>query len=184
MRRPPGRPFRQTKFALCTRGWQKGADLARQFGFEYRNGFAAANKHQPPTKLAFSAATGGLKASPGSLGRNDEEKIDSVVTFTGSAFQAPAQAIPVLVFGDDAVSLEPVRAWDFDQNTPKIPIGGWCQGALLEVGKGRVAAFGEAAMFTAQLSGAQKRKFGMNDPEAAQNAQFLLNVMHWLARTD
>jgi hypothetical protein len=43
-----------------------------------------------------------------------------------------------------------------------------------------VAVFGEAAMFTAQVSGANRRPMGMNDPGAPENAQFLLNVLHWL----
>jgi hypothetical protein len=36
-------------------------------------------------------------------------------------------------------------------------------------------------MFSAQVSGAQRRPMGMNMPTARQNPQFLLNVMHWLA---
>jgi len=45
-------------------------------------------------------------------------------------------------------------------------------------GAGRVAAFGEAAMFTAQVD--EDGPMGMNHPEAPQNAQFVLNVLHWL----
>jgi len=37
-------------------------------------------------------------------------------------------------------------------------------------------------MFSAQVSGEQRRPMGMNMPTAAQNSQFLLNVMRWLAR--
>ena len=47
--------------------------------------------------------------------------------------------------------------------------------------RGRVAAFGEAAMFSAQLGGPESLPMGMNAPEAGQNAQFLLNVFHWLS---
>jgi hypothetical protein len=37
----------------------------------------------------------------------------------------------------------------------KVPIEGWCQGAVMKVGKGRFAVFGEAAMFsTKQVPGA------------------------------
>jgi hypothetical protein len=38
-------------------------------------------------------------------------------------------------------------------------------------------------MFTAQtqLQGDELQRFGMNDPEAVHNAQFVLNVMHWLS---
>ncbi|MBI3470619.1 MAG: hypothetical protein HY013_04620 [Candidatus Solibacter usitatus] len=40
------------------------------------------------------------------------------------------------------------------QNDPNpAPAKGYLQGAVLPFGKGRVAVFGEAAMFSAQLSG-------------------------------
>ena len=55
------------------------------------------------------------------------------------------------------------------------------QGAALPFGKGRVAAFGEGAMFSAQVSGPQRRPMGMNMPAAGENPQFLLSVLHWLA---
>jgi hypothetical protein len=61
-----------------------------------------------------------------------------------------------------------------------MPAGGMLQGAVLLAGRGRVAVFGEAAMFSAQVSGAARRPMGMNDPGAAQNPQFLLNTLHWL----
>ena len=50
----------------------------------------------------------------------------------------------------------------------------------MTVGAGRLAVFGEAGMFTAQLAGDNKRKMGMTAPGAEENYQFLLNVMHWL----
>lgn len=55
------------------------------------------------------------------------------------------------------------------------------QGAVLRFGRGRVALFGEAAMFTAQLAGPTRKPVGMNAPEAGQNAQFVLNLLHWLS---
>ena len=57
------------------------------------------------------------------------------------------------------------------------------QGAVLRFGKGRVAVFGEAAMFSAQewITKDERVLMGMNRPDAAQNPQFLLNVMHWLS---
>jgi hypothetical protein len=54
--------------------------------------------------------------------------------------------------------------------------------AVLTHGRGRIAVFGEAAMFSAQVSGSQRRPMGMNASNALQNPQFLLNTMHWLAR--
>ena len=104
-----------------------------------------------------------------------------MVTFTGSAFRSPKDAVPVLVFPENSVSKEPNIAWRFNKQTKEVDISGWNQGALLKVGNGRVAIFGEAASFTAQLAGPQKRRMGMAAPHADQNFQMLLNVMHWLS---
>jgi hypothetical protein len=50
-------------------------------------------------------------------------------------------------------------------------------------GEGRVAVFGEAAMFSAQVATIDGHSFkvGMNVP-GNDDRQFALNVMHWLAR--
>ena len=58
------------------------------------------------------------------------------------------------------------------------------KGALLEVGKGRMAVFGEAGMFTAQIVTEDNEtwKMGMNADTALQNQQLLLNIMRWLVR--
>jgi len=155
-------------------------DLAATFGFRFNNGFAfAPDESRQGTR--FSREDGSLKDHPITRGSVPDEKIDSVVTFTGQAFQGPAQAKPLLVFGKSSYSLMPHRAWEFNEDTPKISVEGWFQGAVRTYGKGRVAVFGEAAAFTAQLSGPEKAKIGMNNPDAKQNCQFVLNVMHWLS---
>jgi hypothetical protein len=157
------------------------ADLARAFKVEFSNGFARPGKWEQGKPDTWEGKTG-LPESAVTRGRSDDEKVTRVTTFTGSAFKPPRDAKAVLVFGADSVSLTPKTAWKFTAETPKVPIEGWCQGAVMKVGKGRVAVFGEAAMFTAQLSGATKRPMGMNAPVAKQNHQLLLNVMHWLTR--
>ena len=156
-------------------------DLARTFGIEFSNGFAGQKDETGLGPTTFSVAAGTLQKGPWSEGRAATERVDSVVTFTGSAFYAGPKVTPVLVFPDGFVSLTPEAAWQFKPETPRVPIKGWCQGAVLASGKGRVAVFGEAAMFTAQLAGPTKTSMGMNVPAAARNYQFLLNVMHWLA---
>lgn len=62
-------------------------------------------------------------------------------------------------------------------------IEGRAQGIAMPFGKGRIAAFGEAAMFSTQVAtfGGQSMKMGMNVP-GNDDRQFALNVMHWLAR--
>ena len=78
----------------------------------------------------------------------------------------------------------PHQASVFTKPTPAESARGLLQGAVLRHGQGRVAVFGEAAMFTAQtqvLGEQVVMRMGMNDPEAPQNAQFVLNVLHWLS---
>ncbi len=67
------------------------------------------------------------------------------------------------------------------EEMPVYPVGGWLQGGALRVGEGRAVVLGEAAMCTAQLAGPQRAPMGMNNPLAPQNAQFCLNVVHWLS---
>ena len=86
-----------------------------------------------------------------------------------------------MIIGKNSINLLPLTAWEFSDQTPSVPAYGMLQGVTLAYGKGRVAVFGEAAMFTAQLAGEQGAPMGMNHPEAPQNVQFLLNVMHWLS---
>jgi hypothetical protein len=54
----------------------------------------------------------------------------------------------------------------------------------MKVGSGRLAVFGEAGMFSAQLAGPKGQPMGMNAPGAEQNHQLILNLMHWLTRAE
>jgi hypothetical protein len=152
------------------------SDLAKAFRVEFSNGVATAGHWNRDSKDTFEYGTG-LKESAITRGRSDDEKVTKVATFTGSAFKPPKGATPVLVFGAKSESHERNAE---GKGVKTVPIEGWCQGAVMKVGKGRVAVFGEAAMFSAQLAG--KEPMGMNAPEAKQNHQLLLNVMHWLSR--
>lgn len=154
-------------------------ELARRFGFEFRNGFAM--REGAPGPFVFRAADGSLAASPIIAGRGPVDRVDSVASFTGSAFRAlDDDVVPILVLAPDVVSLEPDTAWQFHESTPRTPVGGWLQGAAREFGAGRVAVFGEAAMFSAQLGGARRQPMGMNAPVAAQNHRLVLDVLRWL----
>jgi hypothetical protein len=156
------------------------SDLAKAFGVEFSNGVARAGHWKRESADTFDYETG-LKESTITRGRADDEKVTKVVTFAGSAFKAPKDAIPVLVFGARSESLERRAGGQDKPEIRRVPIEGWCQGAVMKVDKGRVAIFGEAAMFSAQLAGPNQR-MGMNAPGAEQNHQLLLNVMHWLSR--
>lgn len=155
-------------------------ELAAAFGVLFTNGFAYSGLGNPLPDM-FRRSDGGLRDHPITRGRGSNESIDSLATFRGQAFQARLPVAPLLVFGPEAFSLVPADATaDFTEDTPRVPSPGWFQGVALTHGAGRVAIFGEAAMFTAQLFGEQRR-LGMNHPAATQNAQFVLNVLHWLS---
>jgi uncharacterized protein (DUF2249 family) len=153
--------------------------LASAFGVRFSNGYAIDEKVQGP--MIFRLSDGSLKDHQITRGRTDTEKVDSVATFTGSAFRVDGDAQPLLVLGPSVVSIITSVAGEITTETPRTPVRGWYQGAVMHFGKGRVAVFGEAAMFSAQLAGPNRAPMGMNAPIAAQNAQFLLNVMHWLS---
>jgi hypothetical protein len=153
-------------------------ELGKAFGFEFINGFArTSNNTWPPS--VFTTGNGTLNESPVTMGLRDNEKISSVTTFTGSAFKIPESAMGILRFVDGNYSLQPDTAWVFKPDTPRQDLAGFYQGAISPFGKGKIAVFGEAAMFTAQIANGTL-KAGFNSEFATQNAQFLLNLIHWL----
>ena len=161
--------------------WPAAANkLAAAFGVQFSEGHALDEKTQEDPMI-FRRSDGWLAEHPITKGRSANERVDSVATFTGSAFRVDKSGEPLLIFGPGVVSFTPTNFWMYKADTPRIPVAGWLQGAVLRVGKGRVAVFGEAAMFSAQVDGPNREPFGMNTPAAKQNPQFLLNVFHWLS---
>ena len=154
--------------------------LAAAFGVYFINGFAQDSTKQDGA-LTFRRSAGSLGSHAIVNGRSPTERVDSVTSFTGSAFRTATSVDTLLKLPATTIVLMPPVAWQFSRLTPRIAGAGLIQGAALTHGRGRVAVFGEAAMFSAQVAGPQRRPMGMNDPAAPQNAQFLLNVVHWLS---
>lgn len=160
------------------------AELAEAFGLLFINGdvgdFCVGCAG---FRLTFKRADDSLADHPITNGRSLAERVEHVTSFTGSAFRASAgtRVEPLMVLGDEAVLFVPQ---DFREEitdaVPSLSAAGLYQGAVLRRGAGRVAAFGEAAMFSAQV-GSDGEPMGMNDLEADQNYRFVLNVMHWLS---
>lgn len=160
-------------------------ELARAFGFDLRDG--AAQREQPlgpPSNREvdfFSLADRTLADDIVTRGRNPDEAVTRIRTFLGTGFRAPPEARPIIVLP---------RGF-FLYDCPQIPCPGaitksdgegYLQGAVLKFGNGRMALFGEAAMFSAQLIPLEPPfPVGFNSPGAEQNKQFTLNLMHWLA---
>jgi len=160
--------------------------LASAFGVTFYDGFAVAGFSDEKSRDAafgiptiFSIDAHTLIQSPITAGRNKVESVTSIRSFTGQAFRAPESAQPLMVLPDDFVLLMPDEPWVFTPDTKTIPVGGWLQGAVMPFGSGRAGFFGEAAMFSAQITDGEPS--GMNAPMAEQNFQFVLNVMHWLS---
>lgn len=164
------------------------ATVAAAFGVTFTDGFAVegfATEAERDAAFAkptiFRTADETLRPHAIVRGRNARESVTAIRTFTGQAFQAPPDAEPVLVVPATFIALLPRVAWQFGSDTRRIPVGGWLQGAVMRVESGAAAFFGEAAMFSAQVTGPERRPMGMNAPGAEQNGQFVLNVMHWLS---
>jgi len=154
--------------------------LAAELGIIMGNGFAL-DPETEEGRMRFARFDNSLTDHPITRGRNQSERIDSVIAFTGQAFRFESRGEPLMTLGRNIVLFMPEVAWQFSKLTPSMSASGMLQGAVVSFGKGRVAVFGEAAMFSAQVTGPERRPAGMNDPSAPQNAQFALNVLHWLS---
>lgn len=159
--------------------------LAASFGFTFYNGFAndtisglfpGAKKELDTFRKSDKTLVSREITNNSAPGRS----VDHIATFTGQGFEIPQKAVSLLTFNDHYQVLLPDTAWKFSQATPRMPIKGFSQGAVLQYGKGRVAVFGEAAMFSSQLKGPDKIPFGLRSPDADQNLAFLRNIIDWL----
>ena len=158
-------------------------DLGALLGTQMLDGYAVFDPGATVFPDVFRLSERTLLPHPILAGRNEKEKIDAVATFTGSAFLAAPAYSSLLVLPSKAQVV--TSLWmNFERSPesewPRVPAGGFLQGAAGRMGKGRVVVMGEAAMCSAQLAGPQKEPMGMNHPRAAQNPQFCLNVVRWL----
>jgi hypothetical protein len=127
-----------------------------------------------PTQLIFSRENKLLGNHPITEGRNEKEKINIVRSFTGQSLKGPEGSTGIL-------NLSPTATDAPTYVSPtSVSAAGRSQAVALKFGKGRVVVQGEAAMLSAQISGAEKRPMGMNVP-GYDNKQYALNLMHWLS---
>lgn len=156
------------------------AALGRAFGVIMVNGFAT-DASCSDDEFLFVRRDRTLIDHAVISGRGPGERVEYVRSFTGQAFRLLSPGQPLLRLPEGSVVLLPREPWEFSRSTPQIAGDGLLQGAVLTPGRGRVAVFGEAAMFSAQVSGERRRPMGMNAADAEHNLRFLLNVIRWLA---
>ncbi|HSK64461.1 MAG TPA: DUF4350 domain-containing protein [Pyrinomonadaceae bacterium] len=159
-------PFGGAAAALATRF---GVDMSKGYTFDQANSVAGS-----PSQLIFSRENKLLAVHPITEGRNAEERIDLVRSFTGQSLKGPAGSVAILSLSDAATDSP-----GFDSKTP-VSAAGRAQALAMKFGKGRVVVQGEAAMLSAQISGVNKRPMGMNVP-GNDNRQYALNLMRWLS---
>ena len=153
------------------------ASLAGRFGVEMSKGFTydeANSVSGSPSLLIFSRDNKLLTSHPITEGRDQNERLNRVQSFTGQSLKGPADSVAILKLSDTAKDSP-------DRNTDtSVSAAGRAQAIAFKFGKGRVVVQGEAAMLSAQISGSEKSKMGMNVP-GNDNRQYALNLMHWLS---
>jgi hypothetical protein len=159
-------PFGGAAAALANRF---SVDMSKGYTFDPQNSVAGA-----PTQLIFSRENKLLATHPITEGRGEKERLNIVRSFTGQSLKGPEGSAAILVLSDGAID----RATFASQES--VSAAGRAQAVALKFGKGRVLVQGEAAMLSAQVSGADKRPMGMNVP-GNDDRQYVLNVMHWLS---
>lgn len=154
------------------------ADLAEVFGFGFINGYVEIVGKQEQFFNRQSQSILPTAVTPA----DGENVVDVIQGFLGQGFTIPPQAQPVLQFTQPSINWMPSKSWSIDDETPSLSANGLYQGAIMEVGKGKVAVFGEAGMFTAQVVKSDDGEYamGMNSASAKDNQQLLLNIVRWL----
>jgi len=152
--------------------------LAKRFGVEMSNGNTVDEAHTVPDAndsgyIVYSRENGLLLDHPITQGRNDSEKINRVIVFTGQSLKGPEGSGVFLKLADSATDKIPAPGKD-------VSAAGRAQGIALKFGKGRVVVLAEPAMISALISGREKSAAGMNYP-GVDNKQLTLNIMHWLS---
>ena len=129
---------------------------------------------QSPSFIVYTRESGRLADHPVTRGRNESERVNKVIAFTGQSLKGPADSFAFMKLADTAKDGMP------GVNINPVSAAGRSQGIAMKFGKGKVIVLGEAGMLSAQVVGAQRMKFGMNRP-GIDNRQLALNIMHWLS---
>lgn len=166
-------------------------EIAMSKGTTFRKSALFRNDLGPPAWFLFSRDNGLLGDHPIVRGREESERLNRVLDFTGQCLSIPKGAVAILKLGDDAFDiadgtligkLSPEEVMQAAKSA-----SGRAQGIALETGKGRVVIMGEAAMLTAAVD-RYKDKEGKDQESRSGMAetrfddkQLVLNILHWLS---
>ena len=168
-------------------------NLANRFGISMCLGVTEDSLMAPdrddPTSILYTWENDGLVEHPIVIGRDSEERVRRVQTFTGQSVAGGPGATVFLRLGPGAVDKPPNPIVERKHGDvivqvaygDPVPATGRGQGIALPFGEGRIVMLGEAAMLSAQLSAFDGSPFGMN-VQGIDNKQLALNIMHWLSR--
>jgi hypothetical protein len=157
------------------------SNLAREFGIGMSNRDTVdpvnSDSRAPRGSgfLVFSRQNGLLADHPIVRGRNEEERLDRVLTFNGQSLRGPPGSVAFLTLANTAL--------DISRDGDSVSVAGGAQGIAVQFGDGRIVVFGEAAALTAQVSGVpfeKRTSAGISSPES-DNKQLVLNALHWLS---
>jgi hypothetical protein len=152
-------------------GQRFGIDMSKMFTIDSQN---YDKESENPGFIVYTVESGRLADHPITRGRNDAERVKKIIAFTGQSLRGPAGSVAFMKLADTAEDRMPGP-----DNKP-VPAAGRSQGIALRLDRGRAVFLGEAAMLSAQITGPNKVKFGMNRP-GIDNRQLALNIMHWLS---
>jgi hypothetical protein len=184
--------------------------LAVRFGVDMGKSYTVDTRRVDPETgnmgcILFRRDLGLLGDHAITRGRNQAERINRVVTFTGQSLTGPRGSTGLLILSPSALDL-PFTPDARSEATPEarrkadttavVSTSGAVtavdrfQGLAFGFGKGRVVVLGEASMFgsrfvlgtEAQRMGKDRLRIGLNRPDLDDNRQFALNVLRWLAR--
>ena len=153
--------------------------LAERFGVNMSKMFTVDNQNYDKESnnrgfIVYTRESGRLADHAITRGRNDSERVNKIIAFTGQSLKGPPDSVAFMKLADSAVDAMP------GVNNNPASAAGRAQGIAMTLGKGRVVVLGEAAMLSAQLAGPNKMPFGMNRP-GIDNRQIALNIMRWLS---
>jgi len=152
-------------------GQRFGVEMSKMFTVDEQN---YDKESENPGFIVYTRESGRLVDHPLTRGRNPSERVSKVIAFTGQSLKGPAGSVAFMKLADTAQDRMP------GPDSKPVSAAGRAQGIVLKLGKGRAIFLGEAAMLSAQITGPDKTKFGMNHP-GIDNRQLALNIMHWLS---